>query len=196
MRPVVQVLRSPQTLGEFLVDPRQQPHRGEAGIAPFRHGGAAGMVLHALEDDAPLPDGDDAGDHADLSPAAPAACPARYASRGSPCGGPSPAACAAARQARLRPAPSRSGVPSCSGCELRSISASASRPMNERLPRKPPSKWPSSSAKATDIHRQPGPGERDRRDHAERAVQPAGLVLASRYGCRPADAGRAPWCRP
>ena len=85
---------------------------------------------------------------------------------------------------------SRSGVPSVR-LRLRSISSSGSRPRMERLPRKPPSKCPSSSAKATTSTGRPDRARRARRRH--RARRPASRPgSASRYGCRPADAARAP----
>ena len=46
---------------ELRVDRRQQPHGRERRVAPLRHGGAAGMVLLPLDDDAELADRHDAG---------------------------------------------------------------------------------------------------------------------------------------
>ena len=63
--PVVQVLRSASDTREFSVDRGQQPDRGQAGILSFRHGRAAGVILIAPNHNAPLPDRDNAGDHAD-----------------------------------------------------------------------------------------------------------------------------------
>jgi DNA-binding XRE family transcriptional regulator len=53
-------------LGELGVDPGEQAHGRKTRIAPFRYGGAAGVILLPLEEDAVLPDGDDARDDADL----------------------------------------------------------------------------------------------------------------------------------
>ena len=70
MRPVVQVVRSPQTRGNSRSIAASRRTAARPGVAPLGHGGAAGVVLLPLDRDAPLPDGDDARDHAEPLPRA------------------------------------------------------------------------------------------------------------------------------
>ena len=60
--PVVHVVRGPTTLGNTWSDGGKQAHGGKPGIPAFGHGRAAGVVLHALDGDAELPDRDDPRD--------------------------------------------------------------------------------------------------------------------------------------
>src|SRR5205823_5575131 len=51
----------PAMAREFQIDGGEQPDGREPGIAALRHGGAARMILLTLDDDAVLPDRNDAG---------------------------------------------------------------------------------------------------------------------------------------
>ena len=160
---------------KFIVDRGQQPDRGQARILSFRHGRAAGVILIAPNHNAPLPDRDNAADHADAKAGllklsalldmhfqeAPYR-PGSSRMRGFP-----------SKQLAKRHSQRRAIVPVRASIDF----LFRQFPDDRAAAKEPAVEMTFLVGEGTDIDREAGSGERDPGHDPERPIEPAGLVL-------------------